>query len=74
MVIRYVSDIQKYTTKLKFPIFLYISNKKFTVETEKKLIAIIIRLYQQSFPIETLRYFEIEDVEFEEIETSLIKV
>ena len=67
MEIRYVSDIQKYTSKIKFLIFLYISNKKFIVETEEKLIAIIIRLYQQNFSIKTLKYFEIEDVEFEEV-------
>ncbi len=71
MKIRYISDIQKYIAKLKFPIFLYISfqniNKKFTVENEEILIAIIIRLYQRNFPIETLKYFEIEDIKFEEI-------
>lgn len=70
MKIRYVSDISKYTSKIKFPIILHIPNirkKKLTIETEEKLIDIIIKLYQQNYPIEYLMYEEIEYVEFEEI-------
>lgn len=77
MKIKYVSDITKYTSKIKFPIFLHICNsrkQKFNIDDEEKLIAIIIKLYQQNFPIKQLMYEEIEYVEFEEIKTSLIKI
>ena len=67
MIIKTIDDIQKYTKNIKFPIILYIQSKTFKVETEQKLIALIIRLYQRNYPIETLIYEEIEYIEFEEI-------
>ncbi len=72
MTIRYVSDITKYTSEIKFPIFLHIQNNQYKIETEEKLIALIIRLYQRGFDITQLLYEEIEYVEFEEIITSVV--
>lgn len=67
MKIRYVSDITKYTSKIKFPIILYVSNQCIKIETIEFLIGIIIKLYQRNYPIEKLKYEEIEYIEFEEI-------
>lgn len=70
MLFKTIDDIQKYTSKIKFPIILHIPNirkKKLNIETEEKLIDIIIKLYQRNYPVEYLMYEEIEYVEFKEI-------
>lgn len=65
---------EKYTSKIKFPIILYIGRKQFTVETEIKLLVIILRLWQNRYDIYSLMYEELEYVEFEEISTDIVKV
>lgn len=74
MKIKNVEDIKQYICKIKFPIILHVNNKHIKVDNEEFLIALIIRLYQRNFSIETLKYEEIEYVEFEEINSDLVKV